>query len=411
MRRVKKVWLRGFASGVAMTFVLGSGMYYIENGKLPFTGDSLGTGASGRKLQAIEKLIDEEYLGEIDKAVMEDYMYYGVVSSLGDRYSQYVTAEQYADLTQSSNGVYVGVGVVMQQDPETKIISVVQCYENSPAEKAGVLVGDVLYKVNDYVASEYMLSDLLELSIWEKGTVTLYIQREGYEEPLALEVEIGEVEVPSVYSRMLKDNMGYIQISQFTEVTPSQFKNAYHGLLAAQMKGLIVDLRENPGGLLSSVCQTAEHILPEGLIVYIEDKHGEKTEYTCKGETPIEIPLVILVNENSASAAEVFSGAVKDHGIAMLVGNTTFGKGIVQKYFPFKDGSALKVTIANYYTLNGTNIHGTGITPDVVVEWNGEEDFTEPSDYYQLEQSEWEAQDNQFEKAIELLSDFIKVYS
>jgi len=140
MRRVKKVWLRGFASGVAMTFVLGSGMYYIENGKLPFTGDSLGTGASGRKLQAIEKLIDEEYLGEIDKAVMEDYMYYGVVSSLGDRYSQYVTAEQYADLTQSSNGVYVGVGVVMQQDPETKIISVVQCYENSPAEKAGVLV-------------------------------------------------------------------------------------------------------------------------------------------------------------------------------------------------------------------------------------------------------------------------------
>ncbi len=407
MRRVKKVWLRGFASGVAMTFVCGSLIYGIQNGRLPFGKDSLGMGESGRKLAKIEQIIDKDYLGEIDKEKMEDYMFYGVVASLGDRYSQYFTIENYADAMQSSNGEYVGIGVVMQQDPETKEVSVVQCYENSPAKKAGVQVGDVLCKVNDYAASEYELSDLLKLPIWNEKSVTLFLQREGSEELLELEVEIGTVEVPSVYCRMLEDSMGYIQIEQFTEVTPSQFKTAYDSLLAAEMKGLIIDLRENPGGLLSSVCQTAGYILPEGLIVYTEDKHGEKSEYVCKGDTPIEIPLVLLVNGNSASAAEVFSGAVKDYEIGTLVGTTTFGKGIVQKYFPFDDGSAVKITIANYYTPDGNNIHGTGITPDVELEWSGEEDFTDPSAYYQLEQEEWEAQDNQFEKAIEVLSGLI----
>lgn len=411
MRRVKKVWLRGFASGAAMAMGLACGFYYVENGMLPFMGDRLTTGASGKKLTAIEKLIDEEYLGEIDKNTLEDYMYYGVVAGLGDRYSQYFTAEQFADATQTSNGEYVGVGVVMQQDPETKEVTIVQCYENSPAQKAGVLAGDILYQVNDYIASEHVLSDLLELPIWEDGTVTLYVKRQGQDEVLALEVEIGKVEVPSVYCRMLEGAMGYIQISQFTEVTPSQFENAYESLLSSKMKGLIVDLRENPGGLLSSVCKTVEQILPEGLIVYTEDKQGNRIEYKSDGETPIKIPLVVLINENSASAAEVFSGAVKDYGIAMLVGTTTFGKGIVQKYFPFQDGSAVKITIANYYTPNGTNIHGTGIAPDVAVEWDKEQDFTNPSDYYQLEQEEWEAQDNQFATAVEVLTDFIKVYS
>ncbi len=409
MRRVKKVWLQGFASGVAMTFVASSSLYYIENGKLPFSGDTLGTGASGRKLTTIEKIIDEEYLGEIDKSKLEDYMYYGLVAGLGDRYSQYFTVEQFADATQSSNGKYVGVGIVLQQDPETKTVSVVQCYENSPADQAGILVGDVLYQVNDYIVSENNLSELLADPMWEKDIVTLYVQREGVEELLELEVKIGDVEVPSVYSRILDDCMGYIQISQFTEVTPTQFKTAYQSLLETGAKGLIIDLRGNPGGLLSSVCQTAEHILPEGLIVYTEDAHGKREEYKCSGKTPIEVPLVVLVNEKSASAAEVFSGAVKDYDIGTLVGNTTFGKGIVQKYFPFKDGSALKITIANYYTPKGENIHGVGISPDVEVKWEGEKDFTDPSDYYTLEQEEWKEKDNQFEAATEILNAMILV--
>ncbi len=407
MYRTKNTWLRGFVSGIAMTFVIGCILYYVDNGALPFSRDRLGTGESGRKLTAIEKIIEEEYLGEIDKDKMEDYMFYGVMTSLGDRYSQYYTPENYADTMQSSNGVYVGVGVVMQQDPETKEISVVDCYANSPAQKAGILVGDILHQVNEYSATEYTLSELLELPIWNEGTVTLHVQREGQAELLKIAVEIGQVEVPSVYSRLLADGMGYIQITQFTDVTPTQFETAYRSLLASEAKGLIVDLRENPGGLLSSVCQTARHILPEGLIVYTEDKHGRRNEYKCDGETPIEVPMVLLVNGNSASAAEVFSGAVKDYELATVVGTTTFGKGIVQKYFPFRDGSALKVTIANYYTPNGNNIHGIGIVPDVEVEWTGEEDFTSPSDYYKLEQKEWETKDNQFKTATEVLSDLI----
>ena len=173
MRRSKKVWLRGFASGIVMALGFSCGLYYVENRTLPFVGDSLTTGTSGKKLTSIEKLIDENYLGEIDKEVLEDYMYYGVVAGLGDRYSQYFTAEQFADATQTNNGEYVGVGVVLQQDPETNEVTVIQCYENSPAQKAGVLADDILYQVNEYVASEHTLSDLLELPIWEEGVVTV----------------------------------------------------------------------------------------------------------------------------------------------------------------------------------------------------------------------------------------------
>ena len=404
---VEKVWLHGLVCGMAVTCVIGGSLYYAEQGKLPFIGDNLGTGESAKKLATIEKLIDKEYLGEIDKEVLEDYMYYGLVAGLGDKYSQYFTVEQYAESTQNSDGAYVGIGIVLQQDTETQTIWVTECYENSPAQKAGVLEGDVLYQVNDYPASENTLSELLELPIWDKDEVTLYLQREGVEEILELKVKIGKVEVPSVYSRILENSMGYIQITQFTEVTPSQFETAYRNLLEAGIQGLMIDLRDNPGGLLSSVCKTIKQILPEGLILYTEDANGKREEYKSLGETPIEIPLVVLVNENSASAAEVFSGAVKDYEIATLVGTTTFGKGIVQKIFPFKDGSALKLTIAKYYTPKGTNIHGVGISPDIEVEWAGDEKFTTPSDYYKLEQKDWETKDNQFEKAVEVLSDLI----
>ena len=165
------------------------------------------------------------------------------------------------------------------------------------------------------------------------------------------------------------------------------------------MKGLLVDLRENPGGLLTAVCDTLEQILPKGMIVYTEDKSGHRTEHTCKGKTPIDIPLVVLVNENSASAAEIFSGAVKDHGVGTLVGTTTFGKGIVQQTFSLGDGSAVKLTTSRYYTPNGVNIQGTGITPDVESDWpENAEEFTNPNQFNELSQEEWESKDAQMKK-------------
>ena len=166
---------------------------------------------------------------------------------------------------------------------------------------------------------------------------------------------------------MLRRKLGYLQIEEFTEGTPEQFKKAYEELKKQKAQGLIIDLRNNPGGLLTSVCDTLEQILPEGMIVYTEDRYGNREEHTCEGKTPIEIPLVVLVNEESASAAEIFAGAVKDHQVGTLVGTTTFGKGIVQKTYPLGDGSAVKMTVSKYYTPNGVNIHGEGISPDVEV--------------------------------------------
>ena len=217
-----------------------------------------------------------------------------------------------------------------------------------------------------------------------------------------------KVEIAVTYNKgkMLDDSLGYIQITEFTDGTSEQFKKAYSELNEQGMKGLLVDLRENPGGLLTAVCDTLEQILPKGMIVYTEDKSGHRTEHTCKGKTPIDIPLVVLVNENSASAAEIFSGAVKDHGVGTLVGTTTFGKGIVQQTFSLGDGSAVKLTTSRYYTPNGVNIQGTGITPDVESDWpENAEEFTNPNQFNELSQEEWESKDAQMKKAREVLSE------
>ena len=200
----------------------------------------------------------------------------------------------------------------------------------------------------------------------EADQVHMILKRDG--ETYEVDVTKEEIQVPVVAGEMLDDQIGYIQIAQFTGLTSEQFEKYYQELREQNMKGLIVDLRNNPGGLLDAVVDTLRQILPEGLVVYMQTKDGTKTEYTCDGDTPIDIPMVVLVNEYSASASEIFAGAVHDYGIGTLVGNTTYGKGIVQKTFPFSDGSAVKMTIAYYYTPNGTCIHGEGIDPDVKVE-------------------------------------------
>ena len=186
--------------------------------------------------------------------------------------------------------------------------------------------------------------------------------------------------------------MAYIRITEFDDVTVDQFTEAYAVCKGSDMKGLIIDLRSNPGGSMNAVCDIAEKILPEGLIVYTEDKYGQKMEYTCEGKTPIEVPLVVLVDGYSASASEILAGAVKDYEIGTIMGTTTYGKGIVQRVINLSDGSALKLTVSKYFTPNGNDIHGVGIEPDIEVTL-GEEYFNNPS----IEN------DNQLQKAIELL--------
>lgn len=405
MRKRDKIWLSGFVGGIVGSAVLYCGVFYVQHGSLPFTNESVAAGEWNQKTAVIEKLIDKNFIDDVDEETLADGMYDGLLESLDDVYSDYYSAEEYQKYKELSQGKYTGIGLVMQQDPDTMEITVKQCYPNMPADLAGVQANDCIYMVDGQLASEMTVTELSEMIKYgDKDEVTLTIKREGEEELLEITVVLDTIEIPVVYDRILEDSIGYIQIAEFTDGTSNQFETAYQGMLEEKIEGLIIDLRTNPGGLLNAVCDTLEQILPEGMIVYTEDKYGNRDEHTCKGKTPIEIPLVILIDENSASASEIFAGAAKDHEIATLVGNTTFGKGIVQKLYPLSDGSAIKLTVSKYYTPNGVNIHGTGIEPDVKVEWTGEQEtLLTPSLYNELPLDEWLAQDVQMETGLEVL--------
>lgn len=397
----KKIWLSGFLGGAAVMLLLGTGAFYVQYRTFPFLGESVITGESGEKAAQIEQIIEEHYLENVDEDTLAEGMYAGMMASLEDKYSGYYSADNYKKLKESSEGKYTGIGLVMEQNRETGEIRVVQCYEGSPAAEAGILSGDVLYKVGDKLASGMDVTEIaVQIRSGDTSEINLTVKREGLEEPLTVTIIPDTVEIPVVSSRMLENETGYIQIAEFTDGTSEQFRKAYEELQEQKLQGLIIDLRNNPGGLLDSVCDTLEQILPEGMIVYTEDKYGKREEHTCDGKTPIQIPLIVLVNGNSASAAEIFAGAVKDHGVARLVGETTFGKGIVQKIYQLSDGSAVKITVSKYYTPNGINIHGTGIDPDIEVRWpEDQEELANPSEVNTLEFQEWLEKDNQMKKA------------
>jgi carboxyl-terminal processing protease len=408
MTNNKITWFSGFVGGIAAAIIVGGILYYSYYGVPPFSGNELISGEKASKVITIEKIINRSFLEGADKDTIAEGMYEGMLESLEDRYSVYYSADDYKKVKESSEGKYVGIGLVMLQNAETKELQVMDCYEGSPAAKAGVLTGDLIVEIQGKSVEDMDLEEAIKLISNEEGdTVKMVLKREGEDQLIEVSATPETVDVQVVNYRELDDSMGYMQITNFTESTSDQFAKGYQELQKQGIKGLIVDLRENPGGLLTSVCDTLEQILPEGMIVYTEDKNGKREEHTCKGETPIQIPLVVLVNENSASASEIFAGAVKDHGIGTLVGTTTFGKGIVQKIYPLSDGSAVKLTVSKYYTPNGSNIHGTGITPDVEEEWKGEDTLATPRRFNQLPQEEWLAGDNQMEKSLEILSSLV----
>ena len=250
---------------------------------------------------------------------------------------------------------------------------VVQLYEGGPGEQAGLKTGDVIKAVDGTDVTEKETSDIASMvRDSDKDFVTLTIQREDEEKTQNIKVEIRDVEIQTVSHEMLVGDTGYIRISEFSEVTSDQYKKAFADLKDQGMKKLVVDLRDNPGGLLTAVCGVLRQILPEGLIVYTEDKNGKREEETCDGKNELTMPLAVLVNGNSASASEILAGAVKDYGIGTIVGTTTYGKGVVQTIQPLTDGSAVKITIAKYFTPKGNDINKKGITPDVEAELSGD---------------------------------------
>lgn len=352
-----------------------------------------------KKLQTLEATIEKYfYLHDVTDEELQDGMYKGMLEALDDPYSEYYTAEELDALMADTEGIYYGIGAYVGIDEETTLPKISGVIEESPAEEAQLRPNDLIYEVDGVSTYGLSLTEVVSLIKGQEDTeVLLTIIREGESDYLEVAVTRRRVETPTVSYEMLDDDMAYIEIIEFDDVTVDQFADALATMKGSGMKGLILDLRGNPGGSLTSVVDIARMMLPEGMIVYTEDKNGRRSEYTCDGSRELEVPLVVLVDMNSASAAEILSGAIQDYGIGTLVGTTTFGKGIVQQVIPFEDGSAVKLTISSYFTPNGRNIHGTGIEPDVVCEFDGEA-------YYYSD----DPVDNQLEKAKEVLSGMMK---
>lgn len=348
------------------------------------------------KITEIEKVVNQYFLDEIDQEEVENYLYKGLIAGLDDPYADYYSKEELEKLNESTSGEYVGVGATLSQDRQTGLITIVKCFEGTPSAEAGLLPGDIIYRVNDTEVSGMELTQVVKLIKTEPGeTVKLSVAREGETDYLDFDVERRAVEIPTVTYEMLDGKIGYLVVSEFDTITEQQFKEALDALNEQGMEKLIIDLRNNLGGVLTTVCNMLQQILPEGLIVYTEDKDGNRTEYTCDGSNEFDKPLVVLTNGYSASASEIFAGAVKDYGIGTLVGTTTYGKGIVQRIVELEDGSAVKLTIAKYYTPKGNDIHEVGVEPDVEIDLTDE-----LKKQTTLEQSE----DIQLRKAIEVVN-------
>lgn len=349
------------------------------------------------KINELAAYIDLYYYDDVEAETLKNGLYAGLVDGVDDKYSTYYTAEEYQQSQVSMTGKYYGIGAGLTQDTSTMVVSITKIYEGTPSEAAGLLAEDIILSVDDVDATSMEVSELVQLIRGEEGTtVHLEIYRPGTGEYLSFDVERANVTLPSVASEMLTDEIGYIRIESFETDTAHQFEEALAKLEGLGMQSLVVDLRYNGGGLVDSVVQILDDILPEGLLVYTEDKYGNRQEYKSSGDTHFDYPLAVLVNQDSASASEIFAGAIKDYKYGTLIGTTTFGKGIVQSIFKLSDGDAVKLTTAKYFTPNGNYIHGVGIEPDIELEY----------EYLNPEGEGYEMQyDNQIQKAIEVLSE------
>lgn len=404
---------RGFVVAVILCVVVFLGVTSITQGRLNKTTVAVTVTEDGQKRKELleyDTLLDKEtvekinyiaaviqssYYEDVSREDLENGLFQGLFNSL-DVYSEYYTKEEYDELyNMEITGSYCGIGATLTQNMNTMVVEVVNVQEGSPAEEAGIKKGDLLLSADEYDATTMELSEFVSHVKGEEGTkVTIEVYREATEEYLTFEVTRRPLDVITVDSEMIDDTIGYIQITEFGGKTSQQFHDALETLTSQGMEQVIVDVRSNPGGNLSSVVEILDMILSEGMIVYTEDKYGNREEFLATDQESLDMPMAVLIDGNSASASEIFAGAVKDHQVGTLIGTTTYGKGIVQGVQPLLDGSALKMTTSTYYTPNGTCIHGTGVQPDVEIEYEflGDEDTEYAYEY-----------DNQIQKAIEVL--------
>lgn len=414
---MKNKFLNGFLSGLAATFVIVAIVVTVfankinenllrENDNVKTENTSASAAAQVtdqdilKKIDKLEGLIDKYYMEKVDKNTMAEGIYKGLLQSLDDPYSVYYTKEEYTALMESSSGVYYGIGATVSSDVKTGVLSIVKPFVGGPAYEAGLLPGDVLYKVNEEEVTGKDITEVVGKIKGEEGTtVNVTIVREGEADPIEFTITRRKVEVPTIEYEMLANKIGYIAISEFDEVTAEQFRQALADLEKQGQKGLVIDIRNNPGGLLDTVVDMLDRMLPNGLIVYTEDKYGNRDEYKSDSKEEFNKPLAVLINGNSASASEIFAGAIQDYEKGTIVGTTSFGKGIVQSILPLTDGTAIKVTVSKYYTPKGRNIHKIGISPDVTVELD---------DALRQKVVIEKKEDNQLQKAISILNKEIK---
>ena len=397
----------GFASGIIVGLLLaiatlcavGGAKYF---GLISFGGKTSASVSSNEllsskvraKLDYLNSIIDKKYVKYDDKlnsTTAEEGLYKGLFESLGDPYSEYYTAEEYKAVNTSIMGSFEGIGASITQNKDTGEFEVAGLTENSPAERAGVQQGDIFYKVDNETIGDLSLNELVSKVRGEKGSIVeiVFLRGEKREE-VTLSIVRDSIEAKTVSVNMLDNETGYMILASFDTVTKKQFDAGLKVLRSKGMKRMILDMRGNPGGNFDVCTHIADMLLPKGMTVYTEDKEGNRMKWDSDEENKLGMPLVVLVDGNSASAAEVLTGAIKDFGAGTIVGTTTFGKGIVQDVYPLNDGSAIKLTTRKYYTPSGNNIQGTGIEPDVVVEFDKDKYIND--DY-----------DNQLEKAKELI--------
>ncbi|TCT14209.1 carboxyl-terminal processing protease [Natranaerovirga pectinivora] len=371
---MNREYLKGLISGFTIILLIGA-IYIGSNNFVDFLQENgiyfEGTGVQelevDEKINKIIRYLDNFYYEDFDTDEILDRAFKGMVAGIGDPYSTYYTEDEFRNVLESAAGEYSGIGVVISHNEVDDEFIVLLPFVGGPGDKAGLLPGDIIIQVDGISIEGMDLTETVNLIKGEVGTevvLTIIRNNDQLEVPIIRE----KIDIPTVSSEMLEDNIGYLRISEFDRVTYNQFMDAINELENQGQNGLIIDLRNNPGGMLHTVIAIVDELIPKNkIIVYTEDKHGRQEIERSKTGTYFDRPLVILINEHSASASEILAGAIKDHGAGTLVGTTTFGKGLVQRLIPLGDGTAIKTTISRYFTPSGNYIHDRGIEPDVEV--------------------------------------------
>ncbi len=381
-------FFKGIVCGVVLTaiFIVTKNGYDAKH--VMFEEEKLGV---VEKASVIASMLEQNYIGDFENSELAEQMYSGMANAMGDPYTIYLTKEQMDEFISEASGTMCGIGIVISMDKETGNCIINNVLEGSPAEKSGLKAGDKIISIDGVKTDGMSVVDVSALTKGQKDTkVIIGIYREGSGEK---SFEITRSTIDMQYVNGKKDgDIGYIEITEFSKVTAAQFEKELLSLLKQGIKGLIIDLRNNPGGMVDVVTEIADMLLPEGIITYTVDKNGNRVDFKSE-EGCIDIPIAVLVNEGSASASELLAGALQDNGRGVIIGTQTYGKGIVQGLYSLSDGSGLKITIQKYFTPDGVCIQGIGITPD-----------------YEIESDDRSASDNdkQYVKALEILNDKIK---